>query len=71
MMKKPEKSGTKAAADRPEAGRALSFCNFISLMLITAYSGMMFSPTVQTILPDGGDSRKQMYAILCWRSLAA
>lgn len=22
------------------------FCNFISLMLMTAYSGLMFSPTV-------------------------
>lgn len=49
-------------ADRKQATLYL-FCNFISLMLITAYSGMMFSPTVQTILPDGGDSRKQMYAI--------
>ena len=49
-------------ADRKQAALYL-FCNFISLMLITAYSGMMFSPTVQTILPDGGDSRKQMYAI--------
>lgn len=39
------------------------FCNFISLMLITAYSIMMFSDTVQKILPEGGDSRKQMYAI--------
>lgn len=38
-------------------------CNFISLLLITAYSAMMFSPTVQNILPTGGDSRKQMYAI--------
>lgn len=25
------------------------FCNFISLMLMTAYSGLMFSPTVQDI----------------------
>lgn len=49
-------------ADRKQATLYL-FCNFISLMLITAYAGMMFSPTVQTILPDGGDSRKQMYAI--------
>ena len=25
------------------------FCNFISLMLMTAYSGLMFSPTVQDL----------------------
>lgn len=40
-----------------------AFCNFISLMLITAYSAMMFSPTVLSVLPEGGDSRKQMIAI--------
>ncbi len=39
------------------------FCNFVSLMLITAYSAMMFSPTVLLVLPEGGDSRKQMIAI--------
>lgn len=40
-----------------------TFCTFISLMLITAYSAMMFSPTVLSVLPDGGDSRKQVMAI--------
>ena len=49
-------------ADRKQASLYL-FCNFISLMLISAYSAMMFSPTVLDILPEGGDSRKQMYAI--------
>lgn len=49
-------------ADRKQAFLYL-FCNFISLMLISAYSAMMFSPTVLNILPEGGDSRKQMYAI--------
>ncbi len=39
------------------------FCNFISLMLITAYSIMMMAPTVLEVLPEGGDSRKQMVAI--------
>lgn len=39
------------------------FCNFVSLLLITAYSAMMFSPTVLLVLPEGGDSRKQMVAI--------
>ena len=49
-------------ADRKQAMLYL-FCNFISLMLITAYAAMMFSNTVQTIFPEGGDSRKQMTAI--------
>lgn len=40
-----------------------TFCNFISLMLITAYAAMMFSPTVLKVLPEGGDSRKQVMAI--------
>ncbi len=43
--------------------RLYLFCNFISLMLITAYSIIMLSPTVLTVLPEGGDSRKQMMAI--------
>ena len=49
-------------ADRKQASLYL-FCNFISLMLISAYSAMMFSPTILDILPEGGDSRKQVYAI--------
>lgn len=39
------------------------FCNFIALMIITAYSLLMKSPTILTILPEGGDSRRQMYMI--------
>ena len=49
-------------ADRKQAALYL-FCNFVSLLLITAYSAMMFSPTVLLVLPEGGDSRKQMIAI--------
>lgn len=49
-------------ADQKQAALYL-FCNFVSLLLITAYSAMMFSPTVLRVLPDGGDSRKQMVAI--------
>ena len=48
-------------ADRKHAHLYL-FCNFIALMIISAYAGMMFSPTVQTVFPQGGDSRKQMNA---------
>lgn len=39
------------------------FCNFVALMLISAYSAMMFSPTVLNTFPEGGDSRKQMYMV--------
>lgn len=49
-------------ADRKQALLYL-FCNFVSLLLITAYSAMMFSPTVLLVLPEGGDSRKQMMAV--------
>ena len=49
-------------ADKKQAVLYL-FCNFISLMLITAYSAIMFSSTVQNIFPEGGDSRRQMYMI--------
>ncbi len=43
--------------------RLYLFCNFVSLMLITAYAIMMMAPTVLEVLPEGGDSRKQMVAI--------
>lgn len=39
------------------------FCHFITLMMITAMSALLFSPTVLNVLPVGGDSRKQMYLI--------
>ncbi len=38
-------------------------CIFFSVLLITAYVSMMRSPTVLAILPEGGDSRKQMMMI--------
>lgn len=41
----------------------LIICIFISVLLITAYVCMMRSPTVLTILPEGGDSRKQVMMI--------
>ncbi len=41
----------------------LVLCNFFSVLLITAYVAMMRSPTVLTILPEGGDSRKQVMMI--------
>lgn len=56
LLTKLQKSERKQAA-------LYLFCNFVSLLLITAYSAMMFSPTVLLVLPEGGDSRKQMAAI--------
>lgn len=41
----------------------LSACNFFSVLLITAYVTMMRSPTVLSVLPEGGDSRKQVMAV--------
>ena len=43
--------------------RLYLFCNFVSLMLMTAYSALMFSPTVLNIFPEGGDSLRQLYMI--------
>lgn len=59
-MKKMEQKLQRA--DRKHA-RLYLFCNFTALMIISAYSGLMLSPTVQTAFPAGGDSRKQMNAI--------
>lgn len=41
----------------------LAGCCFFSVLLISAYVTMMRSPTVLTILPEGGDSRKQVMMI--------
>lgn len=59
-LKNLEKKLQKADA---KTAKLYLFCNFVSLMLITAYSAMMFSPTVLLVLPEGGDSRKQMTAV--------
>lgn len=59
-MKKLEQKLQRA--DRKQAVLYL-VCNFISLMLITAYTLVMYSPTVTNTLPSGGDSLKQMYAV--------
>lgn len=38
---------------------SLFFCTMLSVVLVTSYALIYLSPTVQTILPRGGDSRKQ------------
>ncbi len=41
----------------------LSGCLFFASLLITAFCMMMYSPTVQNTLPEGGDSRKQVMMV--------
>ncbi len=38
--------------------RLVGICVFLSVLLVTSFSIMYFSPTVQTLLPEGGDTRK-------------
>ena len=59
-MKQMEQKLQKA--DRKQS-RLYLFCNFTALMIVSAYSALMFSPTVQMVFPEGGDSRKMMYMI--------
>ncbi len=41
----------------------LFLCCFVSVLLITAFVSIMRSPTVLSVLPEGGDSRKQVMMI--------
>jgi putative ABC transport system permease protein len=43
----------------------LSFCVFLSVLLVTSFSLMYFGPTVQEFLPEGGDTRKMASLLLC------
>ena len=54
-----------AALRRKNRGQygLLAGCCFFSVLLITAYACMMHSPTILTILPEGGDSRKQVMMV--------
>lgn len=38
--------------------RLLGLCVFLSILLVTSFSIMYFSPTMQRLLPEGGDTRK-------------
>lgn len=55
----------QARLRRANRGRyaLLLFCSFFSVTLVTAYSLMMRSPTVMDVLPEGGDSRKQIMMV--------
>lgn len=54
-----------AALRRKNRGRyaLLAGCSFFSALLITAYACMMRAPTILYVLPEGGDSRKQVTMI--------
>lgn len=47
----------------------LSFCAFLSVLLITAFALMYFGPTVQNFLPEGGDTRKMASLLLAATAL--
>lgn len=44
--------------------RILGFCIFLSVLLITSFSLMYYSPTVQDFLAQGGDTRKMANFLL-------
>lgn len=62
MMNMKQMEQKLQRADRKQS-RLYLFCNFMALMIISAYSALMLSPTVQKVFPEGGDSAKQMYMI--------
>lgn len=42
----------------------LAFCTFLSVLLISSFALMYYGPTVQSFLPDGGDTRKMAVLLL-------
>lgn len=43
--------------------RLFLFCTTLAISLVTSFATLLFSPTIMTVLPEGGDSRKQVYLI--------
>lgn len=58
-------SSVYAALRQKDKGRyaLLTGCCFFSVLLITAYVCMMRAPTILSVLPEGGDSRKQVMMV--------
>lgn len=58
-------SSVYAALRQKDKGRyaLLAGCCFFSVLLITAYVCMMRAPTILSVLPEGGDSRKQVMMV--------
>ena len=42
----------------------LGICMFLSVLLVTSFTLMYFSPTVQELLPQGGDTRKLSWLMM-------
>lgn len=42
----------------------LGICIFLSVLLVTSFTFMYFSPTVQELLPQGGDTRKLSWLMM-------
>lgn len=54
----------KKSRDKNKAAyRQFCFCIGFAVLLITSYVMMLESPLIQQTLPEGGDSRKQVYMI--------
>ena len=51
----------KLRKENKDQYRILGICIFLSILLVSSYAMMYFSPTIQKMLPEGGDTRK-----LCW-----
>lgn len=58
-------SSVYAVLRQKDKGRyaLLAGCCFFSVLLITAYVCMMRAPTILSVLPEGGDSRKQVMMV--------
>lgn len=49
--------------NNPGEYRLFLGCNTFAILLISSFLAVLTSPLVQSILPEGGDSRKQVYII--------
>lgn len=47
-----------------EQYRLLGICIFLSVLLVSSFAMMFFSPSIQEFLPPGGDTRKLMWLML-------
>lgn len=58
------KLAEKLRRNNRERYRILGLCIFLSVLLVSSFSLMFFSPSVQVSLPPGGDTRKLMWLML-------
>ena len=49
--------------NNPGEYRLFLGCNTFAILLISSFLAVLTSPLVQSVLPEGGDSRKQVYII--------